>query len=91
LRIDIGKALRRGVTRPELVELMMAFGWLALLFRVTTKQNSGAAHREVAKLHQQASQSILVDEQVLTSTSRIAISNPPGITSGFLALDWKSG
>jgi hypothetical protein len=54
-------------------------------------QSSGAARRGIAKLRQQASQSILLGEQVLTSTSSIAISNTPGTTSGFLALDWNSG
>jgi hypothetical protein len=53
--------------------------------------DAGASRREVEKLCQQASQSILVGEQVLTSTSPIAISNPPGTMSGFLALDWNSG
>jgi hypothetical protein len=49
--------------------------------------DAGASRRGIAKLCQQASQSILVGEQVLTSTSPTAISNPPGIMSGFLALD----
>jgi hypothetical protein len=47
--------------------------------------------RETEKLCQQASQSILAGEKVLTSTSGVAISTRPGITSGFLALDWKNG
>jgi hypothetical protein len=55
-------------------------GWMNL-------QSSGEWRREVEKSCQQASQSILAGEQVLTSTSPVAISNPPGITSGFLALD----
>jgi antitoxin CptB len=51
--------------------------------------DAGASRREIEKLCQQASQSILVGEQVLTSTSPTAISNPPGIMSGFFGVGWN--